>query len=104
MTQKMVLTSFINFAASALEMHYRDHYLTTTTPPSTPPPTRLSSSQHLDQSPQKVDFTAQYQSDIILTDELSDFLKLPRERFTTCNLIKWWGARTSQFPHLSSLA
>jgi hypothetical protein len=100
--------AFINVAKDALRAYYDDNYLvpgaSTSNPPSTPRPS--SSSRRLpDFSPQKFDFTARYQIEVIVvTDKLEEFLKLRRERFDTCDPIKWWAARTSQFPHLSALA
>ena len=66
-----------------------------------------SSSTHsaIDGSPQKVDFFARYHSDIAITvDEFDEFLKTRCEPFNSCDPIKWWAARTSQFPKLSAMA
>jgi hypothetical protein len=100
--------AFISIAKDALRAYYDDNYLvagsSTFNPPSTPRPSS-SSRQLPDLSPQKFNFTARYQTEVIIvTDELEEFLKLRRERFDTCDPIKWWAARTSQFPRLSALA
>jgi hypothetical protein len=55
-------------------------------------------------SPQKVDFTARYHRATRVIDELAEYLRQPRENFKTCNPLKWWAARTSQFPNLSRFA
>ena len=56
-------------------------------------------------SPQKVDFTAQYRKWVwAYIDELKEFFKLPQENFDSCDHIKWWAGRRSQFPNLSCLA
>jgi hypothetical protein len=60
---------------------------------------------HLDSSPQKVSFTARYRKGPRApANELEEYFKLPREDFETCNPIKWWFDRRSQFPNLFVLA
>lgn len=99
--------AFISTAKDALRAYYDDNYLVSATSASNPPSTPRPSSSACrlpDPSPQKFDFTARYQTEAIVTDEFEEFLKLRRERFATCDPIKWWASRTSQFPHLSALA
>ena len=65
----------------------------------------MRSSSGLTGSPQKVDFFARYHLDSAAPiDELDEFLKLRREPFGTCDPVKWWAARVSQFPRLSAMA
>ena len=104
-TEPDILT-FISIAKDALRAYY-DKYpvpgtVSMTNRRSTLPSS--SSCQLPNLSPQKFDFTARYQTEAIITDEFEEFLKLQRERFATCDPIKWWAARTSQFPRLSALA
>jgi len=59
----------------------------------------------VDSSPQKVNFTARYQkAPRASVNELEEYFKLPREDFETCDPIKWWVGRRSQFPNLFVLA
>ena len=56
-------------------------------------------------SPQKVDFTSRYRNlPQAFTDEVQEYFKLPRENFDTCDPLRWWAGRCSQFPNLSHFA
>jgi hAT family C-terminal dimerisation region len=56
-------------------------------------------------SPQKVDFTSRYRNlPQAFTDEVQEYFKLPRENFDTCDPLRWWAGRCSQFPNLSRFA
>jgi hypothetical protein len=85
-----------------LKEYFEKYYQHLALPSSTPMPLRVSTSDT--GSPQKVDFTARYHRINHIVDELAEYLRLPREDFKTCNPIKWWAARVSQFPNLSRLA
>jgi len=53
-------------------------------------------------SPQKVDFLSWYnKSTHTDVDEFEEYLKLPQERFTSCDPIQWWSGCCAQFPNLS---
>ena len=55
-------------------------------------------------SPEKVNFTSQYQmKDRIMVDEVDEYFKLPREDFEFCKPLQWWLGRRSQFPNLYQL-
>ena len=47
---------------------------------------------------------ARYERVQYVTDELGEYFRQPSENFKTCNPVKWWSARISQFPNLSQLA
>jgi hypothetical protein len=68
-------------------------------------PSTSTVQSHLDSSPQKVNFTARYQKlPRASVNKLEEYFKLPREDFETCDPIKWWLGRRSQFPNLFVLA
>jgi hypothetical protein len=84
-----------------LKVYFETHYQRESLP-SIPLPSRVVVSES--GSPQKVDFTARYQRTAHALDELVEYFRLPREDFATCNPLKWWAARVSQFPNLSRFA
>ncbi|KAI3603582.1 transposase-like protein [Moniliophthora roreri] len=93
-------------AKESLKFYYNMHYATrmkSTAPPTPATPKRTSIST-LDSSPQKVDFTSRYESDIVEVNELEDYFKLPRDSFAKCDPIQWWTARKARYPTLSKCA
>lgn len=93
-------------AKEKLEQFFRNHYCAPLSRPSTPPPSSSATapSSAFD-SPEKVDFTARYETlPIESIDEWEEFLTLKRESFKTCDPIRCWGGRTSRFPRLSKMA
>jgi hypothetical protein len=84
-----------------LKAYFEAHYHRESPPP-VPLPSRIAASES--GSPQKVDFTARYQRAAHVVDELAEYLRLPREYLATCNPLKWWAARVSQFPNVSRFA
>jgi hAT family C-terminal dimerisation region len=51
-------------------------------------------------------FTSRFKSTVIHDPalELDDYFKLSLEDFETCHPLRWWSARSVQFPNLSHLA
>jgi hypothetical protein len=102
------LTEYLQSAKLSLHIYFSKHYAGKNVAPShasfTHSPTTVAQS-HLDSSPQKVNFTARYRkAPQASVNELEEYFKLPREDFETCNPIKWWLGRRSQFPNLFILA
>jgi hypothetical protein len=84
-----------------LHAHFRAKY-EKPLPASTAPVTSRSATNG---SPQKVDFTSPYRNlPQAFTDEVQEYVKLPRENFHTCDPLKWWAGSRSQFPNLSRFA
>ena len=54
-------------------------------------------------SPQK-SFTSRFQCKRTPSDELWEFWNLPQKDFETCDPLKWWLGRYSQFPNLYRLS
>ena len=52
----------------------------------------------------KINFLARYDTSSASLNELDDFLRLPKERWSKCDPILWWAARREQFPNLARLA
>ena len=70
-----------------------------------PTATPIVSSSTTSGSPQKVDFISRYRNlPQVKTDEVEEYFKLPRENFDTCDPLRWWAGRCSQFPGLSRFA
>lgn len=84
-----------------LHAHFRAKY-------DKPLPTRtapVASTAATSRSPQRIDFTSRYRNlPQAFTDEVQEYFKLPRENFDTCDPLKWWAGRRSQFPNLSRFA
>jgi hypothetical protein len=103
------LAEYLEDAKGSLHIYFHDNYAGKHSTPSRRAPVTMPSSStpqsSVDGSPQKVNFTARYQkAPRASKDELDEYFKLPREDFDTCNPIKWWFGRRSQFPNLFILA
>jgi hypothetical protein len=96
-------TDHIQSAKDALKEYFDTYYAISTTA-SRPSASQVRVIVDPSGSPQKVDFTAHYQRSHHAVDELAEYLRQPPESFDTCNPVKWWAARVSQFPNLSRLA
>ena len=102
------LTEYLESTKQSLHCHFSDNYAGKHVAPSRgvfAGPSTSTAQSHLDNSPQKVNFTARYQKlPRTSVNELEEYFKLPREDFETCNPIKWWLGRQSLFPNLFALA
>ena len=86
----------IDWAKTLLEEHYQSYHY------HEPHPLLMTASQQFGTSPQKVNFTAQYQQCTPATcNDLGEYFKLPQEDFEACNPLTWWADHQSQFPNLS---
>jgi hypothetical protein len=92
-------------AKDNLEQYFRSRYCTPPSRPSTPPSSSPTAPLSAFDSPEKVDFTARYETlPVESVDEWEEFLTLKRKSFATCDPIRCWGGRSSRFPKLSRLA
>ena len=102
------LTEYLESAKLSLHAYFSNNYAGKHVAPSHSSFAHSSTTNmqsHLDGSPQKVNFTARYRkAPRALVDELEEYFKLPREDFETCDPIKWWLGRRSQFPNFFVLA
>ena len=102
------LTEYLESAKLSLHTYFSSNYAGKHVAPSHSSFAHSSTTtvqSHLDSSPQKVNFTARYRkAPRASVDELEEYFKLPREDFETCDPIKWWLGRLSQFPNLFVLA
>jgi hypothetical protein len=97
----LTMQHHIDHAKDQLWQYYQDNYAAQVPVPISQPHIATTSSD----SPQKVNFTAQYKKwPSVMNDELEESYRLPQEDFDTCNPIHWWVGRHSQFPNLSRLA
>lgn len=110
------LTVDLEEAKADLQLYFKEKYLpvqptplsytTSTSSISSEPSEVISSSanSHINsRSPQK-SFTSRFQRKHTPSDELLEFWNLPQEDFETCDPLKWWLARRSQFPNLYRLS
>jgi len=98
----LTLSSHLEASKIALFKYFDEHYATLPSPTPLPPSVPVQAS--MDGSPQK-SFTAQYRrKDKYPINELDKYFKLPAEDFDTCDPIRWWVGRRSQFPRLFQLA
>lgn len=98
------LTEYLEFAKRSLHSYFSNNYAGKNVASShasfARPPTTMAQS-HLGSSLPKLDFTARYRkAPRAPVNELEEYFKLPREDFETCNPVKWWLGRRSQFPNL----
>jgi hypothetical protein len=97
----MTMQHHVDHAKEQLWQYHQDNYTAQVPTPISQPHVATMSSD----SPQKVNFTAQYKKQPpVMNDELKVFYKLPQEDFNTCDPIRWWAGHRSQFPNLSCLA
>lgn len=83
-----------------LHSHFREVY-----DKPLPAPTVSATSTATTNNPQNIDFTLRYRSlPQAFTDEVQEYFRLPRESFHSCDPLKWWAGRRSQFPKLSRFA
>jgi hypothetical protein len=94
------LLFFLEFSKEELHSYYKKHYADCTSFESIPP---SHTPAIINGSPQK-NFTARFQKNRAIIDELLEFWKLPQEDFDACQPIQWWFGRRSMFPHLYRLA
>ena len=104
------LAADLEASKSKLETYFKDNYM-----PQWPIPlSAMASTSSIcsdssaptssSKSPQK-NFTARFnQWKCTPSDKLMEFWHLPHEDFDTCNPLRWWHGRHSQFPNLSWLA
>jgi hypothetical protein len=104
----ITLSEYLESAKLLLHSYFSDNYAGKHAAPSQgvfAGPSTLVARSHLDSSPQKINFTARYQKQPRASvDELEEYFKLPREDFESCDPIRWWLGRRSQFPNLFALA
>jgi hypothetical protein len=92
-------------AKDNLEQYFCSRYCTPPSRPSTPLSSSPAAPLSAFDSPEKVDFTARYETlPVESVDEWEEFLTLKRESFATCDPIRCWGGRSSRFPKLPKLA
>jgi hypothetical protein len=97
----LTMQHHVDHAKDQLRQYYQDNYAAQVPAPISQPHVATTSSD----SPQKVNFTARYKKrPSVMNDELEEFYRLPQEDFDTCDPIRWWAGRRSQFPNLSRLA
>jgi hypothetical protein len=103
------LAKYLEDAKASLHTYFHDNYAGKHSTPSRQrahvTPSSSTPQSSFNGSPQKVNFTARYQkAPRASKDELEEYFTLPRENFDTCDPIKWWFGRRSQFPNLFVLA
>jgi hypothetical protein len=93
------LTKYLESAKLSLHTYFSSNYAGKHVTPS------HASFAHSSTAMAQSSFTARYRkAPRASVNELEEYFKLPREDFETCNPVKWWLARRSQFPNLFLLA
>ncbi|KAG6818745.1 hypothetical protein H0H92_002494, partial [Tricholoma furcatifolium] len=97
------LLDYLENAKAELHTHFEQNYKCRLPTPTTHEPS--GSVQSMADNAPVVNFMARYrQAPRAPANELDEYFKLSHEDIDTCDLIKWWHGRRSQFPNLFKLA